>query len=220
MGRQAKYNEEQFVRAALDIVAKQGPPAATVSGIARKLGAPIGSVYHRFPSRDILLATVWIRIIESYQSEFLKVLQQDEGLEAALFGVRWVREHPNEARILLLYRREELISGEWPEGISKRAKELAEEMNKGVRAFTRKVLGRATQTALRRTRFVLFDVPFGAVLRHLQAGESPPGIVDELVRDTYTRASAAAHGFESRQEVVRILRYFEAFAQDILDLPG
>jgi AcrR family transcriptional regulator len=185
MGRTAKYSKEQFVEAALDIVATHGPAAATVSAIARRLGAPIGSVYHRFPSRDILLATVWLRIIESYQREFLETLEQGDGLEAALFGVRWVREHPNEARILLLYRREELISGEWPDEVRKRTNELAEEITQRVLAFTRRLHGRATQAALRRTRFALFDVPLAAVLRHIQAGESPPSVVDQLVRDTY-----------------------------------
>ncbi len=185
MGRQAKFNKEQFLEAALDIVAKRGPAAATVSAIARKLDAPIGSVYHRFPSRDILLATLWIRIIESYQGEFLEVLRRGSGVEAALFGVHWVREHPNEARVLMLYRREELISGVWPDEVRKRAKELAEEIDQGIRAFTRELLGRANRNTLRRIRFAMVDVPFAAVLRHLQAGESPPGIVDELVRDTY-----------------------------------
>jgi len=185
MGRQAKYDKEQFVDAALDIVAKSGPAAATVSAIAGELGAPIGSVYHRFPSRDLLLATLWLRIVESYQQGFLEVLERGDGLEAALFGVRWVREHPNEARILLLYRRQELISGTWPNEVRNRAKKLAGEMDEGVEAFTRKLFGRATRTAVRQVKFVLFDVPFGAVLRDLQVGESPPRIVDELVRDTY-----------------------------------
>ncbi len=185
MGRKAKYSKKQFVQAALDIVAVHGPSAATVSLIARKLGAPIGSVYHRFPSRDILLATLWIHIIESYQAEFLEVLRQGDGLNAALFGVRWAREHPNESRILLLYRREELIAGEWPDEPRNRARDLAEQIDQGIRDFARKLFGRADRNSLRRIRFVLFDVPFGAVLRHLQAGESPPRIVDELVRDTY-----------------------------------
>ena len=152
MGRQAKYSKEQFVQAALDIVATHGPSAATMSRIAQELGAPIGSVYHRFPSRDILLATLWISIVESYQAEFLEVLQQGDGLNAALFGVLWTRKHPNEARILLLYRREELIAGEWPDEVRNRARELAEEVDDGIRDFARKLLGRADRNSLRRIR--------------------------------------------------------------------
>ena len=39
-----------------------------------------------------------------------------------------------------------------------------------------------------------------------------------LVRATYTRASDAAHRTKDRREVRRIVRYFEAFAHDLLDL--
>ena len=47
-------------------------------------------------------------------------------------------------------------------------------------------------------------------------------ILDEriaiLVRSTYNRASDAAHRFKPKQEVTRILKYFEAFALDLLNL--
>lgn len=43
-------------------------------------------------------------------------------------------------------------------------------------------------------------------------------MVGELVRSTYNRASDAAHTFETKKEVIKLLRYFEAFAHDLLDL--
>jgi len=39
-----------------------------------------------------------------------------------------------------------------------------------------------------------------------------------IVRSTYNRASNAAHRFKPKQEVIRILKYFEAFALDLLNL--
>jgi len=39
-----------------------------------------------------------------------------------------------------------------------------------------------------------------------------------LVRATYTRVSDAAHRTKDRREVRRIVRYFEVFAHDLLDL--
>lgn len=42
--------------------------------------------------------------------------------------------------------------------------------------------------------------------------------IGNLVRATYTRASDAAHRTKDRTEVRRIVRYFEAFAHDLLDL--
>jgi len=43
-------------------------------------------------------------------------------------------------------------------------------------------------------------------------------MIEDLVRLTYARASDAAHRFKPRSEVLRILRYFEAFAYDLLNL--
>jgi hypothetical protein len=48
------------------------------------------------------------------------------------------------------------------------------------------------------------------------------GIIDNLVanlvRNTYTRASDAAHRFKKPNEVKRILRYFDAFVSDLLNI--
>jgi len=43
-------------------------------------------------------------------------------------------------------------------------------------------------------------------------------MIEDLVRATYSRASDAAHTHKSRTEVVRLLRYFEAFALDLLNI--
>lgn len=43
-------------------------------------------------------------------------------------------------------------------------------------------------------------------------------VIQELVRKTYSRASDAAHRFKNRNEVIKILRYFDAFILDLLDI--
>jgi hypothetical protein len=42
--------------------------------------------------------------------------------------------------------------------------------------------------------------------------------IGDLVRATYSRASDAAHRMKGRTEAVRVFRYFEAFAHDLLNL--
>lgn len=42
--------------------------------------------------------------------------------------------------------------------------------------------------------------------------------IGNLVRETYSRASDAAHRFKEQKEAIKILRYFEAFAEDLLNL--
>ncbi len=66
------------------------------------------------------------------------------------------------------------------------------------------------------------------ILQQNKAGKNQKDVVEQvtglddmissLVRSTYSRASDAAHRFKERQEVLRILRYFEAFAYDLLNL--
>jgi AcrR family transcriptional regulator len=184
MGRRAHFRRDEFMDAAMRMVAERGPGALTVSALAKGMKAPIGSVYHRFPSRDVLLAEAWIRVVESFQREFLETLAKD-GLQAALNTIQWVREHPREACILLLYRREELVSGPWPEHLKGRVASLSRELDSGIRSFTNKQFGHAGKETLRRATFALVDVPLAAVRRHLQDGESPPAVIDEMVRETY-----------------------------------
>lgn len=66
------------------------------------------------------------------------------------------------------------------------------------------------------------------ILEQQRAGSKKRDVVKEmsiiedrvggLVRATYNRASDAAHRFKGRREAIRILRYFEVFSRDLLDL--
>lgn len=43
-------------------------------------------------------------------------------------------------------------------------------------------------------------------------------MIGDIVRATYSRASDAAHTFKARKEVLRIIKYFDVFAHDLLNL--
>lgn len=184
MGRKPYFERDDFLNAALDIVSEKGPGSLTIAALAARLKAPVGSVYHRFASREVLLAELWIRIAQSFQRGFLEALNRD-GLDAALYTAKWVRSHLNEGRILLLYRREELVAGTWPEDVKEHAASLAGELEKGLVSFAKKQLGGAGRENIRRAVFALIDVPLAAVKRHLQKGEPPPEFLDDLVRVNY-----------------------------------
>lgn len=191
MPRPAKFTRDQMLDAATRLVSGGGPGAATISGIARELGAPVGSIYHRFGSRDLLLARLWIRTIKRFQTGFLEALEAEDvdeaALGAALYNVAWTREHPNEARVLLLYRREDLAS-RWPEELGEELAALNDEVQRAVRAHAIRRYGeRSSPEALRRVVFALIDVPYAAGRRHLINGEAPPQFVDELVVQTLRR---------------------------------
>ena len=68
MPRPQLHPTDAMLDAARDLVLRAGPRATTIEAIAEASGAPTGSIYHRFRSRDELLATLWTRS-EEHTSE-------------------------------------------------------------------------------------------------------------------------------------------------------
>lgn len=191
MPRPAKFGEDQIMDAALRLVAEGGPKAATIAGIADVLGAPVGSIYHRFKSRDLLLARLWVRTIRHFQVGFLRALEADDLDEAAIgaapYNVGWTREHPEEARVLLLYRCEDLAQ-RWPEELGEELDTLNDEVEKAIRNYALRRYGENSGAdSVRRVVFALVDVPYAAGRLHLVNGEPPPPLVDVLVTETLRR---------------------------------
>ncbi|MGW0183132.1 TetR/AcrR family transcriptional regulator [Nocardia sp. NPDC003345] len=177
MGRSAKYDSDAILDAALAVIAEHGPAAATTGAIARRLGAPTGSIYHRFASRELLLAQLWIRGIRRFQQGFVEALRAGDIEAAALHGVRWCRAHTAEAAVLLLHRRTDLAQ-QWPAELGTQLADLNSEAATAYRALRDRYPG----IDRHRLDFVLFDLPSGAVRRHLTELRPPPLWVDDLVR--------------------------------------
>ena len=103
--------------------------AATVAAIASKSGAPIGSIYHAFGSRDTLLGRLWIRAVERSQKRFLEALESDEepvncAVAAALSIYDFARDEPADARLLVSLRREDLVQMPLPPDLADHLAEL------------------------------------------------------------------------------------------------
>jgi AcrR family transcriptional regulator len=189
MSRAPKFNEAQILTAAGRLIATHGPAGATIGAIARAVGAPTGSIYHRFDSRDVLLAEVWLGAAAAFQGAFFERLAggnpQEAGLRAALYMAQRVREYPQEARLLLLHRREDFVDRGWPIGPRRRAQQLVHQVETELRAFCRRLCGRQDPRTVRVVSYAVVEAPFAAVRRHVAANESPPPYVDVLIRVTY-----------------------------------
>src|SRR5215471_12491408 len=107
----AKFAETDFLSAALAIAVEHGPAAATVASISERLKAPTGSFYHRFASRDVLLGNLWLKTVLGFQQGVAAAQEAGDGLAAALHTPNWSREHLDEARLLLLFKREDFVAG-------------------------------------------------------------------------------------------------------------
>ena len=174
--------------AALRLVASRGPGAVTVAALAREAGAPTGSIYHRFRSREQLLAELWMDVVEGFQQRFVEALEGasnvDDGVEVARFMVTWTREHPMEARLLMLHRRQDFVSGEWPEDLAVRAAALEPQVGAALRGFALRAFGRVDTDSIARLRYAFLDAPFGAIRPYLQGQNSLPAVVDDLAVTT------------------------------------
>src|SRR6266436_5320469 len=179
------FGRAAFLTAARDLVAQNGPAAVTVSSVTERLGAPSGSFYYRFPSRDILLAELWLATALAFQQRFVAAIKAGDGLTAALHTPVWVRAHLDDACVFLLHHRDDFVQGAWPAALTARVAQQARRVDACYRRFARDVFGGANAEMLRLARFVLADVPKAAVSPHLRRREPPPLIVDDMIRITY-----------------------------------
>jgi AcrR family transcriptional regulator len=180
-----KYSEEDFFGAALAIIAERGASEVTVAAVSERLGSPTGSFYHRFASRDALLGSLWLRAILQFQAGIGAALEAGDGLKAALHTPAWVRKHPHEARLLLLYDRKDFEHGEWPRELRERVADLTRRMNAASRNWARVIFGNDGRDETRLAQFLISELPVAVVRQHLVSGERPPQLVDRIIRSTY-----------------------------------
>jgi AcrR family transcriptional regulator len=194
----AKFSQMDFLTAAQAIAAAQGPAAVTIASITARLGAPTGSFYHRFASRNVVLGELWLRTVLDFQEGIGAALEAGDGLRAALHTPAWVRAHLDNARLLLMYDRRDFVQGEWPEELRERVAEMTERMEAGSRQRARVIFGTDGREEVRLAQFLIAEVPIAAVRQHLVRREPPPALVDRLIRTTY-RAVVADYRARKRK---------------------
>jgi AcrR family transcriptional regulator len=195
MPRPSRFTETKILDTAAGLVAAGGPAAATIGAIGAALDAPWGSIYHRFPSRHALLGRLWLSKAAMFQNRFVGALANPDplvaGLEAALSLPRTARVDFVGARIMLLHRRQDFFSDEWPIEMRNEAIRLGQQVDDAMKGITRRLFGRVSAVALRLATFAILDVPFAATRRHVAANEVPPTYVDGLIEKAYLALIAA-----------------------------
>jgi AcrR family transcriptional regulator len=187
MPRPQMHPTDTMLDAARDLILEDGSRSATIEAIADASGAPTGSIYHRFGSRDELITRLWMRAVYRSQASFVAALEEPDPKEAALAAamsiIDFCEEHPADALLLVSFRREDLIRTA-PEGpLADELAELNRPVERAVVNLARRLYGNRTRAALDRTLMVVFDLPYGAVRRYLITGaRMPPGLRPDLTR--------------------------------------
>jgi AcrR family transcriptional regulator len=166
-----KHETDAILDATRALVLAGGPRAAGVAAIAEASGAPAGTLYHRFGSRDGVLIAVWLRALDRFQSRVLAVA--DDSLDAAVAmagaAVGFARERPDDARLLVTLSPADLLDGrddaDFAEALRQRNAPLIERL----RAIARELYGTAEARALEAVYRAVVDLPHAAVRRHVGA---------------------------------------------------
>jgi hypothetical protein len=149
------------------------PAAVTIGAIGALIDAPSGSIYHRFPTRDVLLCRLWLSKATLFQDNFVAALATSDpvaaGLQGALSIPRTARADFPAARIMLLHRREDFQGAGWPSEMRAEARRLKQQVDDALRDITQRLFGRVNTATLRAANFAILDIPFDAVRRHVAA---------------------------------------------------
>ncbi|GHC57544.1 TetR/AcrR family transcriptional regulator [Streptomyces flavofungini] len=188
MARPPRYDVSRFLDAAVELAAAAGPSAVTMAAVAKAVGAPSGSVYHRFPGRPALLAEVWLRTVEGFQEGWFAALGSGGGdpraaaRAAAVHVVAWSRTHPREAA-LLLYGAADFAEADWPAASAGRAAAGHRRVGEAVAGLCA-ALGAEAGPAADRVALAVIDMPLTIVRRQLRRGQELPAHAEELAGES------------------------------------
>lgn len=123
MARSSTFEDSLIFGSVGSLLARTG--AVTLQAIVAETGVSIGSLYHRYGSRETLLAMTWLDAVRAFQAEFREALESgadDAGERAALATPKFCRTDNARAIVLACCRQAEFassaISGELQEAIA------------------------------------------------------------------------------------------------------
>jgi AcrR family transcriptional regulator len=159
-----KHDTDRILDSARELALRDGPRAVGVAAIARESGAPVGTLYHRFGSRDGVLAAAWLRALERFHRRWIAAAQTpepvDAGVAMAVSVVAFARDHPDDARLLIALRRRDLL--DTAEDVSTLNAPVAAQITR----LARELYGCADARELDHVTRAIVDLPYAAVRRH------------------------------------------------------
>lgn len=197
-----KHETDVILDAARALVLEGGPRAASVAAIAKNSGAPAGTLYHRFGNRDGILTAAWLRALERFQARAMAAGSDAAGSDAAedmavamaVAAVRFGRELPDDARLLLTIRPGDLLDGEPDAAFRETLAAMNAPLTERVRTLARRMYGRGDARSVDAVARAVADLPYAVVWRHAQDDPMPPW----LEADVAAAARAVLQSFGER----------------------
>lgn len=182
MGRTSQIDEAELFGVIANIMQKDG--TLSMQSIVSETGISTGSLYHRFQSREAMLAEAWVDALGAFQIAFIDAMNAgpDTGEEAALVTPRYCREFHDRALILACCQRSQFIGQDM---VSEKLNACAKrntEMSKLLKAYARE-----TSTPLDACYLGIVHYPL-AVVRHYLPNRKVPKSADSHVRAAFHAA--------------------------------
>jgi AcrR family transcriptional regulator len=199
VGRPSRFPAEAILDSARDVTLRRGVDGLTVSAVAADLGAPSGSIYHRFASREHLAAALWLRTVERFQTGFIATLSSDDepvdaAVAAACWVVDWAAAHPADASLLIRYRREDVVRGDNPQSVRRRAEQARAQLTRALASLARR-LGQPVDLVV----FAVVQIPYAAVRDSVGSGSPLPGWTGDAVGRATRAALSSSTGQSGRR---------------------
>ncbi len=184
MARPAKFSEELILDAASQAAVDHWRDA-TLAHVAALSGAPVGSIYHRFPSRDHLFVTLWLRAIRRFHAGLLDAAGLPDANEAAVATAvhlpRFCRASPHDAVAMTLYRQPDLIR-DGPRSLRDEVTHINDDVTAALTALTARRYPVADQWHLELLVTACEASPYGLVRPYLRSSDPIPPWLDDVVR--------------------------------------
>jgi AcrR family transcriptional regulator len=164
-----KHETDVILDAARALVLVGGPRAASVAAIAKASGAPAGTLYHRFGNRDGILAAAWLRALERFQARAMAAeadTPAETAVAMAVAGIRFARELPEDARLLLTIRPADLLDGEPDASFQETLATTNAPLRKRLGALARQLYGSSDARSVDAVARAVADLPYAVVRRH------------------------------------------------------
>lgn len=188
MARPSKFTRDDILDAAAG-AAQEHWRDATMAHVAERIGGPVGSIYHRFASREELFVALWLRAIDRFHRGFLEcandVDAQRAAIAAAVHIPRFCREHPLDAVAMTLYRQGDLRDAA-PAALRDQVAHVNDGVNEMMRELAERRYGNADDEFLTLVVTACLESPYGLVRRYLRSSTPIPDRLDEIVRASTT----------------------------------
>lgn len=204
-----KHDTDRILDAARTIALRDGPRATSVAAIAEESGAPAGTLYHRFGSRDRILQQAWLRALGRFHDEVLGAgdgLADDRiaadrvaddriaaggtatggrdpvevGVAMAAAAIRFSRASLDDARLLAAVRRSDLLDGGADPDFEARLAAMNAPLEAALDGIARG-LGHTGARAREVVIAAVVDLPGAAIRRHARDDTAMPRWLEDVV---------------------------------------